>query len=299
MTYVVTATNSGPAAAASVFLTNTLPPGVVLKSVSNQGYTVVSSNLIYNLGTLANGGSTDFLFTIQPTNVDTNLTLTASIGSTNVLDPNPTNNSTSTNVPVIAYLPGQLVAVTNSPQSIDFANGSMDQSILLSNAGTNDVPAVRVVVTGLTNRLFNAVGTNNGSPFVYYSRSLAAGQSVSLLLQYFPRGLFPFSNGQLHPFAVPVPNLTPPTATGVSTNLSISRIGKLNNGWMFIEWPAITNRTYTVVYSDNVLFSNAMIAPPSIVAPANRIQWIDYGPPATVSAPTNASSRFYRVLQNP
>ena len=68
---------------------------------------------------------------------------------------------------------------------------------------------------------------------------------------------------------------------------------------MLIEWPAITNRTYTVVYSDNVSFSNAMIAPPSIVAPANDMEWIDYGPPTTVSAPTNASSRFYRVFLNP
>jgi hypothetical protein len=54
-----------------------------------------------------------------------------------------------------------------------------------------------------------------------------------------------------------------------------------------------------VVYSDNVLFSNAMMAPPSIAAPANEVQWIDYGPPTTVSAPTNASARFYRVFLNP
>jgi hypothetical protein len=42
-----------------------------------------------------------------------------------------------------------------------------------------------------------------------------------------------------------------------------------------------------------------MIAPPAIVAPANRVQWIDYGPPTTTSAPTNSSARFYRVFQNP
>jgi hypothetical protein len=53
-----------------------------------------------------------------------------------------------------------------------------------------------------------------------------------------------------------------------------------------------------VVYSDNNTFSNALIAPPSIVAPANRVQWIDYGPPTTVSAPTNTSMRFYRVFEN-
>jgi len=174
---------------------------------------------------------------------------------------------------------------------------------LLSNIGTNDVAAVRVVVTGLTNHLFNAVGTNDGNPFVVYDPPpgtlLTNGQSVSLLLQYYPSIPFPFTNGQLHAFAVPVPNWTPPPATGTSTNPTIARIVQLNNGWMLIEWAAITNRTYTVVYGDNVLFSNAMMAPPSIKAPANWMQWMDYGPPTTVSAPTNSRARFYRVLLNP
>ncbi|HXR04403.1 MAG TPA: DUF11 domain-containing protein [Verrucomicrobiae bacterium] len=297
MTYGVTATNSGPGAAANFVLTNALPPGVLLKGVSPPNYSVAGSNLIFNLGTLTNGAYTNLQFTIQPTNAGV-LTLLASIGAPGVLDTNLANNSASTNINVIGYLPGQLEAVTNSSQNPDVVSGLTEQSIVLSNVGTNDVPAARVVVTGLANRLFNAVGTNNGNPFVYYSAPLAAGQSNNLLLQFYPSTLFPFTNGQLQAFAVPTPIWTPPLATTTSTNLNISRIVKLNNGWMLVEWPAITNRTYTVVYSDNVLFSNAMMAPPSIAAPANWIQWLDYGPPTTVSAPTNASSRFYRVLLN-
>jgi uncharacterized repeat protein (TIGR01451 family) len=299
-TYGVTATNLGPNTAPNVVLTNTLPPGVVLLSVSpmNQSYSVVSSNLTFNLGTLTNGGGVNLQFTVQPTNVGV-LTFSASIGAAGVLDTNLANNSASTNINVTSYLSGVLVAVTNSAQSTNFQNGFIEQSILLTNAGTIDVPAARVVVTGLTNRLFNAVGTNNGDPFVDYSTGLAAGQSVALLLQYTPRTAFPFTNGQLLAFAVPVPNWTPPVITSVSTNVNITRIVRLSNGNMLIEWPTVTNRTYTVVYSDNVLFSNAMVAPPSVVAPANRTQWIDYGPPTTLSAPTNSSSRFYRVFLNP
>ena len=295
MTYNVTATNSGPDAVPNVVLTNTLPPGVVLISPTNQ---TQSSNLIYNLGTVLSGGTANFQFTIQPTNAGV-LTLLASIGAAGLLDTNLANNSASTNINVISYLPGLLLAVTNSGQNVNFQNGLEEQSILLTNIGTIDVPAARVVVTGLTNRLFNAVGTNNGAPFVYYSAGLAAGQSATMLLQYAPRGSFPFTNGQLHTFAVPVPDWTPPPVTAMSTNLNVTRIVRLSNGNMLIEWPAITNRTYTVVYSDNVLFSNAMMAPPSIVAPANEVQWIDYGPPTTVSAPANTSSRFYRVFLNP
>jgi len=298
MTYGVTASNAGPNTATGVTLTNTVPPGAILLGAVPANYTIVSSNLIFNLGALASGGFTNFHFTIQPTNAGP-LTLSASIGAA-VLDTNLANNSASTNLTVTNYLSEPLVAVTNSAQAVNLQNGLEEQSILLTNTGSNDVPAARVVVTGLTKQLFNAVGTNDGNPFVDYSAGLAAGRSVTLLLQYAPRGSFPFTNGQLHAFALPsVPDWTPPVATLTSTNLNINRFVRLSNGNMLVEWFAIPNRTYTVVYSDNFSFSNAMMAPPSIVAPANEVQWIDYGPPTTVSAPASVTNRFYRVFLNP
>jgi uncharacterized repeat protein (TIGR01451 family) len=299
MAYGVSVTNAGPSAASNVMLTNTLPAGVILKG----SYTVVSNNVIFNLGTLKSGGFANFQFTIQPTNAGA-LNFFASVGASGVVDTNLVNNTASNNITVLNYLSGDLVAVTNSAQNVNHQNGLIEQSILVSNIGTNAVTAVRVVVTSLTNRLFNAVGTNSGSPFVVYTAPLATplapSTSVTLLLQYAPRKNFPFTNSQLHAFAVPPPDLTPPAATTTGTNLTITRFVRLTNGNMLVEFPAITNRTYTMVYSDNVLFSNAMIAPPSFVAPANIVQWIDYGPPATVSAPSSSSSsRFYRVYLNP
>jgi hypothetical protein len=75
---------------------------------------------------------------------------------------------------------------------------------------------------------------------------------------------------------------------------------KLADGDLLLEFPSSMTKTYTVVYSDDVRFTNAMIALPIIVPTAtNRTQWLDYGPPATRSAPTNSSQRFYRVLLNP
>lgn len=298
MAYGVSVTNSGPNAASSVMLTNTLPPGVILKG----NFTIVSNNMILNLGTLGSGAFTNFQFTIQPTNAGV-LVFSASVAAPGLLDTNLVNNSVSNNITVINYLSGDLVAVTNSAQIYNPQNGLVEQSIKLSNLGTNAVAAVRIVVTGLTNRLFNAAGTNSGNPFVVYTAPvavpLATNQSVTLLLQFFALDYFPFTNSQLQAFAVPVPVLTPPAAASSSTNLNITRIIRLSNGNMLIEFPSLTNRSYTVVYSDNVLFSNAMIAPPSIVAGANRKQWVDYGPPTTVSAPTNSSARFYRVFLNP
>jgi uncharacterized repeat protein (TIGR01451 family) len=295
--YDVTVTNAGPDTAPGVMLTNFLPAGIILKGAS-QSYALSGSNVVFNLGTLAGGGSAAVRLFIEPTNAGT-LTLAAAVGAPNVWETNTANNIFSTNITVIGYLPGTLVAVTNSGQAVNLQNGLTEQSILLSNIGATDVPAARVVVAGLANQLFNAVGTNNGSPFVDYSAGLPAGQSVNLLLQYNPRGLFGFTNGQLHAYAVPLPDWTPPPITATSTNLNLSRIVKLTNGNMLIEFPAAAGKAYTVVYADNVMFSNAMIAPPSIIAPANRVQWIDYGPPTAVSPPSAAGARFYRVFQNP
>ncbi len=298
--YSVSVTNFGPDDAPGVMFTNTLPPGVILKGISpaQSGYTVASSNLIFNLGTLTSGTFTNFQFSIQPTNVGT-LNFFASVGAAGITDPNLANNTASNSVSVISYLPGNLVAVTNSAQNVNQQNGLIEQSILLSNIGTNSVPAVRVVVTGLSNRLFNASGTNSGNPFVVYILSLGTNQSVSLLLQYSPRLGFPFTNSQLQAFAVPPPVLTPPVVSSVSTSLNITHLVGMPNGDMILEFPSTLGRSYTIVYSDNVSFSNAMIAPPSIVAPANQTQWIDYGPPTTESAPASATARFYRVIQNP
>lgn len=298
MAYRVSVTNAGPNAAPGVMLTNTLPSGVILKS----SYTVISNNVILNLGTLNSGAFTNIQFAIQPTNAGL-LNFFAAVGSSGIVDTNLANNTASNSLPVIEYLPGVLGAATNSAQIINPQNGLIEQSIVVTNNGTNAVTAVRVVVTGLTNRLANAVGTNSGSPFVVYTAPLAVplatNSSVTLLLQYAPRINFPFTNSQLHAFAVPVPFLTPPVATTSGTNVTITRIVMLTNGLPLIEFPSTLGRTYTIVYSDNMLFSNAVIAPPSIVAPANMVHWIDYGPPTTVAVPSGSGSRFYRIYLNP
>ncbi len=298
--YGVIVTNLGPAGAPDVQLTNTLPPGVILKSVSptNQPYSVVTSNLIFDLGPLTAGSATNLQFTIQPTNIGI-LNFSATVGASGVVDPNPTNDAAGTNINVINYLSLPLFVVTNSMQKINVANGLTEQSILVSNNVGTNVMAVRVVVTNLTKQLFNAFGTNNGNPFVVLNTTLPAGQGVSMRLQFAPRGSFPLANSQLQAFGVPLLKLAPPAALSNSASLNISLIAPLTDGSMLIEFPTIVGRSYTVVYSDNIAFSNAMMAPPAIVAPANELEWIDYGPPTTTSIPVNSTNRFYRVLLNP
>jgi uncharacterized repeat protein (TIGR01451 family) len=302
MVYSVNVTNLGPASATNVYVTNSLPAGVGFKSVSPALPRIgLGRDAIFNLGVLTNGEFVHLHLTVQPTNAGT-LELVSVISTNTMNDLNPANNRASISVTVSNLFSGQLVAVTNSPQTTNFQNGFIEQTIRLTNLGTNDVDATRVMVTGLkTNRLYNAVGTNNGNPFVVYNARLTNNQGVNLLLQYAVtnRAAFPFTNSQLQAYGVALLDLQPPPATVVSPDLIITRLVRRANGSVLLEWPSVTNRTYTVVYSDEVTFANAMIAPPSIVAPADRTQWIDYGPPTTTSHPTNAPARFYRVFLNP
>jgi uncharacterized repeat protein (TIGR01451 family) len=305
-TYGIIVTNAGPDTAPQVMLTNTLPPGSILEGIfpARQTFTTNAGGiLIFNLGDIGGGNSSSLMVTVSPTNAGV-LTYYAAVGSASVTNISTLSTLATNSFTVFPYITNVLVAVTNSGQVNNFQNGLEEQSILLTNISTtNIVSAARVSVSGLPKRLYNAVGTNNGNPYVTYTAPLATplepGQSVTLLMQYYPHGSFAFSNSQLQAYPVPIPNLTPPATTTTSTNINITGIFKLADGNMLIEFPATTGQVYAVVYSDNVRFSNAMIAPPAIVAPANYVQWIDYGPPTTVSAPTDSGNRFYRVIQNP
>lgn len=298
MTYGVIVSNAGPSTATGVVVSNGLPPGVGFRSVSPASLTrtVTSSNVLLTLGTLTNLEVRNVALTLQPTNAGP-LTLSATVSATGITDTNSANDTASTNINVTNYL-SVLVVSTNSAQQLNRQVGLMEQMILVSNTSTSDVASVRLVVSGLTNILYNAVGTNNGLPFVVHGFALGAGQSVNLLLQFGPmRHSFPFANSQLQAFEVPAYNLAPPANLGTLVNFT--NIFQLTSGSIMIQFPSLTSRTYNVVYSDSVLFTSAFLAQPSGVASANWSQWIDYGPPETESHPTNGTMRFYRVFLSP
>ena len=134
MTYSVAVTNLGPSAASNVMLTNTLPPGVIPISPTNPA----ASNIVFtfNLGTLTNGGYTNLLFTVEPTNAGV-LTFTASVGSPGVRTPISPTTSPAPTSPSLNYLSGPLAVITNSGQIYNAQNGLVEQSITVTNNDTN------------------------------------------------------------------------------------------------------------------------------------------------------------------
>ena len=293
MTYSVNVSNAGTNSASSVVLTNFLPAGVGLIGITPTNPPLASSSngLVFNIGTLSPSAGQTFFFTVQPTNPAVLAFAASAVGS------QATNVTASTNITVLPFDTSQLIATNFSTMTYNPQNGLMEQTIQLSNIGTNSVAGARVVVSGLTNVLYNAVGTNNGNPFVQYGGTLSPGQSVNLLIQYFVPTRLPItvSNSAYAAVPIPMPNLSlPPGAP-----FAITLMTNLPDGRILIEFQSIPGRSYTILYADNPSMTNAFAAQPAVVAPADRVQWIDGGPPVTVSAPTNVSSRFYSVLLNP
>ena len=288
----VTVTNLGPDTIQNVTLTNLLPTSFTLLTPTNLISLFANGNLTINLGSLTNRGSTNLHLTFQPTNSGS-FGLVAQVVAPSLVDTNLANNQTiSTNV-IGAYMEGTLTATFLSAQQYNPQTGLMEQTILLSNIGTNSVLSARVIVSGLTNWLYNAVGTNAGLPFVTYNSTLGTNQSVVMLLEYFVPTRVAVANPILTAVAVPAVNFTAFT----NSSLSITTFTNLSGGRWLVEFQSVPGRSYTVLYSDNfgAMWSSAQ---PAITAPADRIQWIDNGPPKTATHPSNTVSRLYRVLQN-
>jgi uncharacterized repeat protein (TIGR01451 family) len=296
ITYDVTVNNPGSNSASSVVLSNTLPAGVtnvISVSPASPAYTLSNGVMVFNLGTVAAKASDNFAITIQPTFVGTNF-FVASVSSSR------SQTATTTNTLPVAPFDTTQLAVTNaSNTNYNSQIGLLEQTITVTNIGTNAITGLRVVVAGLPTNLpyqvaYDAVGTNNGNPFYEYDgTTLATNQSVTLTLEY-ARAIINVSN--LVFTAVPV---SPPTNSLTSgTSFAITNIFKLQpSGNILIEFSATKGGTYVIQYTDNIAMTNWMQAQPPVVAPANEVQWIDFGPPETISTPATTNPRFYRVIQ--
>ena len=311
VTYDVTVTNAGPSSSSGVLLTNNLPSGIKLLGVSPANQISLSNNstVILDVGTLTNGGFADFKLTIQPTNSGS-FPFSALISSNN-FDFDTDNNSATTNVTVSDFLStNSLIAFTNTGQVFKRQSGRLEQIITLSNAGASTIQSARIIVSGLTNWLSNATGTNNGNPFVVYGAPLETNQSVDLTFQYFPNtSPFAFSNGQLQAVEVTPPDFTVTLSTNAvaSTNIAMLFATNLPPGYVlannarlvvftngFFNNHLYTNRLFTMLYSDDAMTWRA--AQPPFKVLANYLLWVDYGPPETLS---NSATREYMIYINP
>lgn len=295
--YAITVTNLGGNAAASVTLTNTGFEAFKLLSLSPAGQTFTFTNgtLSLNFANLAGGAGTRIQLQLQSTNAG-NWALTSAVQTASIADANPTNDIAITNLLVAALIPGELVASNVTAMVFDPQSGLMKQTVRVINTGTNDYGSARLIVGGLTNRLHNAVGTNDGNPYVVHAAPLNAGQSVDLLLEYFVPTRLPINvpNSAYAAYGTAPVNVFVDNAPAPNFTL-ITNLGAYG---VLVEFEAVLGASYTVFYSDDMTFTNARAAQPNVIAAGSRVQWVDNGPPKTVSHPATNLMRLYSVRRN-
>jgi uncharacterized repeat protein (TIGR01451 family) len=302
--YTVTLTNT-IANAANVQLVDTLPSSVdfVSDSISNPpggtfSQPVFSNGTVTTSAASFGSNSAVVLFiTVTPTIAGILTNVVKVTSATTNLAPGTILNASVTNVataPVVTTLtnltvlpPGKIVF---NPQT-----GLYQQSVACTNLTGGPVTAVRLTVRGLPSSvvLYNAAGSTNGSPYVEYDQTLAAGGGVVFLLEYYDATRQPFVSTNF--VATAVAAVTPPVPVG--TVMQLDRIAFISQGQLTIEFASIPGHTYVVEYSASLESPQWKAAVPPIVANATKTQWIDSGPPKTDSPPGPLGQRFYRVVQ--
>lgn len=301
LSYIFVVTNAGPVGAPDAQLDTTFSDSeVIVSTVAGQGSVTRSGQAVHwDLGALSVGGTANLVIQVTPQSggTMTNLaTVTLVPGQVLVVDPNLANNAANLVVPVTAPPPPPTttnLVILFGGVAFDPQTGLFEQQIEVQNPTGGSVPGFWLMVPGLSSQvvLYNAVGATNGVPYVHYGQTLSAGGSALLNLEYFTAGRQPIVSTNFT--VVPVVPATNGAPSG--TVLALDRPAAIVNGHLLIEFQATPGATYVVQYSRDM--QTWKTAQPPIVAPADRVQWIDSGPPKTESLPAEANSRFYRILQ--
>ena len=192
------------------------------------------------------------------------------------------------------------------PLQLDRQSGLYKQKVRISNLHVHAIGGLRFTVGLIPGaRLFNANSTGpSETPAIRYDGVLAAlgqpGSSFEVTIEVLYQPLSSTSSGAGATLPAPSfqpdlivmePSPTPPAPEGEAPVVSFVR---LFNGDCMIEWDTVVGQAYAVEYSADL--RNWIRVNPLIAANSHRTQWIDNGAPKTMSHPSAAGSRFYRVV---
>ena len=184
LSYTVSVNNNGPNAASGITVTNTLPAGVViLSAASSQGTATIAGNVVvFNFGTLANGGTDTGTISVIPTTQGT-IVATATV-SANQTDPVPGNNTATSSVTVTPAA-DLAVSISGVPASV-VVRSNMTYVVTVTNLGPNQaagivlndtLPPNTVVVTNFTTQ---GTLSRSNSTIICSLGALNAGASFSV-----------------------------------------------------------------------------------------------------------------------
>jgi uncharacterized repeat protein (TIGR01451 family) len=141
LTYTITVTNNGPNPATGVNVTDALPAGETLVSVTpSQGSCTGTSTINCALGSLANGGSATVTLVVTPTQTGV-ISNTASVAA-NEFDPN-LNNNHDTQMTTVNAVPSADLSITKSDSPDPVTVGSnLTYTITVTNNGPSAATGV-------------------------------------------------------------------------------------------------------------------------------------------------------------
>jgi len=188
--------------------------------------------------------------------------------------------------------------LTRGTTAFNPQNGLFEEGItVVNNSPTLTARAITLTVTNLSAgaELYNATGIDpDGRSEILWVGTLGAGAGMDFTLQYYTAqyGTVPTAD------VFASLSMEEPGETVRGRHLALSgEYRNINSSSSFlIEFPATPGNTYYIQYTDD-LSNPWKTVQPGIVAPVNRVQWIDSGPPGTESAPGNAGNRFYRIIE--
>jgi hypothetical protein len=174
--------------------------------------------------------------------------------------------------------------------------GLFEQPIRIRNVSTNEFEGVAALIRGLPAdvRAYNGNSSAVGGGVVTHDFPLAPGETVDLMVEYYRASRQIFTQPTYFPTIV-----IPPDRNPQGRLLSVDRAIVLQSGRVLIEFEADIGKRYAIQYNTNGVDGAWLTADPTITAAANRVQWLDDGPPKTVSPPGGVGTRLYRVVELP
>ncbi len=180
------------------------------------------------------------------------------------------------------------------------ATKTHDQNVTVRNASSRAIPGFQLLISGLRTgeTLKNGTTVKKGGGTFNYSKPLAPGKSVNLVLKYTVRknaaSPSPIVKVKLLARAVSLrPVQARVGAVAPAAEFSISQCMKNPDGTVGLLFPTEKGFNYQIQYSlDAVRWTTC---PPVFEGSGGMASWTDNGPPSTRSHPSSETRRFYRV----
>lgn len=186
--------------------------------------------------------------------------------------------------------------VTAAPTTTpDMQTGLFSQVVTVSNPTGASWPGVRLTVRGLGNdshgnaiTVFNSVGLDlRNLPYIEYG-PLAAGASVPLNVEYYVPDRTTVPAATFEVAALTALTVAPSVS---STMVQYHQTPEQKH---LLDFATTLGRYYYVQYSGDSTNWNTSL--PAIRGTGTQVQWLDNGPPRTLSDPASVPQRFYRVM---